>query len=305
MNARKLLSWLPFKRFRDPPPVVAVVPLKGVIGRLGPWQRGLTLGSVAPQLERAFKLPSLAAVALAVNSPGGAPVQAAQITRRIRELAAEHQVKVFAFAEDVAASGGYWLLTAGDEIYADESSLVGSIGVVTAGFGFPELLKRYGIERRVYVSGAHKAGLDPFQPEREEEVAHLQSIQADIHEAFRAHVRARRQGKLKASEEELFSGRFWSGKAALALGLIDGIAELRALMRERYGPRVQLVVIADGRRWWQRRLGLGQLRLAQLGSEAFTRGHEGTPSRAVAVEEIATGLLSALDQHLHWQRYRL
>lgn len=300
MNVRKLLSWLPFERFRDPPPVVAVVPLKGVIGRLGPWQRGLTLGSVAPQLERAFKLPSLAAVALAINSPGGAPVQAAHITRRIRELAAEHQVKVFAFAEDVAASGGYWLLTAGDEIYADESSLVGSIGVVTAGFGFPEFLKRFGIERRVYVSGAHKAALDPFQPEREEEVAHLRGIQADIHEAFRAHVRTRRQGKLNASEEELFSGRFWSGKAALALGLIDGIADLRALMRERYGPRVRLVVIADGRRWWQRRLGLGQLGLEPLGL-----GQEGSPLRAAALEDIAADLLSALDQHLHWQRYRL
>jgi signal peptide peptidase SppA len=295
MNVRKLLSWLPFKRFRDPPPVVAVVPLKGVIGRLGPWQRGLTLAAVAPQLQRAFKLPSLAAIALAVNSPGGAPVQAAQITRRIRALAEEHQVKVFAFAEDVAASGGYWLLTAADEIYADESSLIGSIGVVTAGFGFPEFLKRFGIERRVYVSGEHKAGLDPFQPEREEEVAHLRRIQADIHEAFRAHVRAHRQGKLKGSEDELFSGRFWGGRAALDLGLIDGIADLRTLMRERYGERVQLLVVADGRRWWQRRLGLGR----------FSLGQQRSPTRPAAAEGMAAGMLAALDEHLLWQRYRL
>lgn len=295
MKVRKLLSWLPFKRFRDPPPVVAVVPLKGVIGRLGPWQRGLTLAAVAPQLERAFKLPSLAAIALVVNSPGGAPVQAAQITRRIRALAEEHRVKVFAFAEDVAASGGYWLLTAADEVFADESSLIGSIGVVTAGFGFPELLKRFGIERRVYVSGEHKAGLDPFQPEREEEVAHLRRIQADIHEAFRAHVRVRRQGKLKGSEDELFSGRFWGGRAALDLGLIDGIADLRTLMRERYGKRVKLLEIADGRRWWQRRLGLGRLNL----------GQEGSPDRPAAVEDMAAVVLASLDEHLHWQRYRL
>lgn len=300
MKTRKLLSWLPFERFRNPPPIVAVVPLKGVIGRLGPWQRGLTLGSIAPTLERAFKLPSLAAVALVVNSPGGAPVQAAQITRRIRALAEDHHIKVFAFAEDVAASGGYWLLTAGDEIYADESSLVGSIGVVSAGFGFPEFLKRFGIERRVYVSGEHKAGLDPFQPEREEEVAHLRRIQADIHEAFRAHVRAHRQGKLKAPEDELFSGRFWSGRAALDLGLIDGIADLRTLMRERYGARVRLLVIADGRRWWQRRLGLRGLAPGRLGL-----GQETAPPRAAAVEDIAAGLLAALDEHLLWQRYRL
>lgn len=290
MNVLRLLSWLPVERFRNPPPVVAVVPLKGVIGGMGPWQRGLTLGSVAPLLERAFKLPSLVAVALAVNSPGGAPVQAAQITRRIRALADEHKVKVFAFAEDVAASGGYWLLTAGDEIYADESSLVGSIGVVTAGFGFPELLKRFGIERRVYVAGPHKAGLDPFQPEREEEVAHLRRIQADIHAAFRTHVAARRQDRLKASDDELFSGRFWSGRAAVELGLVDGIADLRTLMRQRYGERVKIVMVSDGRRWWQRRLGLGRVK---------------PPAPAAALEDTAAQLLAALDEHLLWQRYRL
>lgn len=264
-----------------------MVPLAGVIGHLGPWRSGLSLRGLAPVLGRAFRLRGLKAVALSVNSPGGTPVQAALIARRIRALADEHKVPVFAFAEDVAASGGYWLLAAADEIFADESSLVGSIGVVSAGFGFPDLLKRLGVERRVYTAGAHKAGLDPFQPERPDEVEHLKRIQADIHDAFRAYVRTRRQGRLKADEAELFSGRFWSGRAALTLGLIDGIGDLRTVMRGRFGDDVRFRVITDHRRWWQRRLGLHA---------------EAAPSPGAAA---APALLAALDEALVWQRYRL
>ena len=164
MRLRALLKKLPIERFRNPPPVVAVVPLSGIIGRLGGLQRGLTLRGLAGTLQRAFELDDAKAVAIVVNSPGGSPVQSALIAGRIRALAAEKKRPVYAFAEDVAASGGYWLLTAGDELYADESSIVGSIGVVAGSFGFPAALQRLGVERRLYTSGEHKAALDPFEP---------------------------------------------------------------------------------------------------------------------------------------------
>jgi len=288
MRLRKLLSWLPIKRFRHPPPVVAVVPLSGVIGKLGAFQHGLTLRSVAANLERAFEWPDVKAVALSVNSPGGSPVQSALIARRIRALSAEHEVPVYAFAEDVAASGGYWLLTAGDEIFADDSSIIGSIGVVSAGFGFPDVLKRIGIERRVYTSGTHKAGLDPFRPEDAEEVEHLKHIQEDIHEAFRAQVRDRRAGKLTVPEDDLFNGRFWSGRAAVGLGLVDAIGDLRSTMRMRFGEDVKLKLISDGRPWWRRRM------------EFLSRDHA-----APLTGDLAKSLVSALDEYVVWQRYRL
>lgn len=288
MRLRKLLSWLPFKRFRNPPPVVTVVPLTGVIGRLGAFQQGLTLRSVAENLERAFEWPDVKAVALSINSPGGSPVQSALIAKRIGALSAEHEVPVFAFAEDVAASGGYWLLTTGDEMFADDSSIIGSIGVVSAGFGFPDLLKRIGVERRVYTSGAHKAGLDPFRPEEAEEVEHLHSIQEDVHEAFRAQVRDRRAGKLTVAEDELFNGRFWSGRAAVGLGLVDAIGDLRGTMRERFGEDVKLKLITDGRPWWRRRL-------------EFLSRDEAAP----VTGDLAQGFVAALDEYLTWQRYRL
>ncbi|MBK8173824.1 MAG: S49 family peptidase [Rhodospirillales bacterium] len=252
MRLRHLLSWLPFERFRNPPPVIAVVPLHGVIGRVGALRQGLSLGTLSPTLERAFTIKDAKAVALVVNSPGGSPVQSALIARRIRALAEEHDRPVFAFAEDVAASGGYWLLAAGDEIWADESSIVGSIGVISAGFGFTEALGRLGIERRVHTAGVHKGALDPFRPEQAEEVAHLRRIQADVHESFRQHVRTRRGDRLKGEESELFSGRYWAGRQALDLGLIDGLGDVRTIMREKFGAKVRLRVIGQTRRWWRR-----------------------------------------------------
>jgi signal peptide peptidase SppA len=288
MNLRRHLSWLPIDRLRNPTPVVAVVPLTGVVGRLGPFHRGLTLTGLDRLLERAFGQDDVAAVALTVNSPGGSPVQAALIARRIRALAEEKSLPVFAFAEDVAASGGYWLATAADEIYADESSIIGSIGVVSAGFGFPELLKRLGIERRVYTAGEHKAGLDPFQPEKADEVAHLRRIQEEIHQAFRTQVRARRGARLKAADGDLFDGRFWSGRAALDLGLIDGLGDLRGVMRQRFGDRVRFRRIADGRRWWQRRLGM---------SAALVRSRDATA--------VVDDALAAVEERLLWRRYGL
>lgn len=229
-------SLLPYER----PPLVTVVRLDGVIGRVGHMGRGLTLATLGPVLERAFKPKRLAAVALSVNSPGGAPAQSSLIAGRIRALAAEKEIPVFAFCEDVAASGGYWLACAADKIYADPGSIVGSIGVVTSGFGFTELIEKIGVERRLHTAGEHKRRLDPFAPERAEDIKHLKAIQADLHAAFKAMVRARRADRLKAPEETLFSGDFWTGGQALEMGLIDGLGDLRTIMRAEYGDKVKL-----------------------------------------------------------------
>ena len=254
---KRALRRLPLGRFGDRPPVVSVLRLSGVIGRMGLLRGGgLNLEGVERLIARAFSQRGLKAVALAVNSPGGSPVQSALIAKRIRQLADEKKIPVFAFAEDVAASGGYWLLAAGDEIYADDSSIIGSIGVVSAGFGFPELLARHGIERRVHASGARKSMLDPFRAEQPDDVARLKELQTDIHDHFKNHVRARRANKLTGTEDELFGGDIWSGKQALALGLIDGIGDLRSVMREKFGERVKLRSMSERRGLVRRRLGI-------------------------------------------------
>src|SRR5258708_10528235 len=244
-----------FKGLRSPPPTVAVLRLSGPI-MAGRAFRGLSLESMAHTIERAFELKRLQAVALVVNSPGGSPVQSALIHQRIRDLAQEKKVPVFAFAEDVAASGGYWLLTAGDELYANESSIVGSIGVIYAGFGFPELMRTIGVERRLYTAAAHKSMLDPYRPERSEDVERLKAIQVEIHDRFKDLVRERRGAKLKADEASLFDGSVWTGRQALALGLIDGIGDVRGVMRQRYGEDVKLRPVARERSWLSRRVGL-------------------------------------------------
>ncbi len=279
---------MPIKRFRSPPPAVGVLRLAGILGQLGPVRRGLTLAALADSIERAFRLRHLEAVALAITSPGGSPVQAALIARRIRALAEEKGVPVYAFAEDVAASGGYWLALAGDEIYAEESSIIGSIGVVSAGFGFPGLLKRIGIERRLHTAGERKAMLDPFLQETADDVERLKTIQRDIHESFERIVRERRGAKLAAPEEELFSGEFWTGRRALELGLIDGIGDMRTVLRERFGDRVRLRLIGDRRRWWRRRFG-------------FTGGWREPPDAGHWV----AGALAAVEERLLWGRFGL
>ncbi len=242
--------------FRHPKPLVAVVRLSGIIGdRVSAFRPGITAAALVQPLERAFTLSGLSAVALAINSPGGAPAQASLIVKRIRALAEQHGIPVIAFAEDVAASGGYMLACAADEIYADDTSIIGSIGVISAGFGFPALLRRLGIERRVYTAGEHKAMLDPFRRENPDEVARLQDLQQDVHDTFKEMVRARRGSKLKAAEAELFSGAFWTGRKALEMGLIDGLGELTQVMRERYGEKVRFRPVVARQGWLRRRLG--------------------------------------------------
>ena len=285
MDFRKLLSRVPFLSIPEAPPVVAVLRLSGVIGSLGPLRSGLTLSGLAGQIERAFKLPKIEAVALVINSPGGSPVQSALIAGRIRDLAVEKEVKVFAFTEDVAASGGYWLACAADEVFANENSIVGSIGVISAGFGFPELLKRFGVERRVHTAGDKKGMLDPFLEEDPKDVSRLKALQVDMHTSFKDHVRSRRGERLKGPDETLFSGEFWTGRRALDLGLVDDLGELRQVMRARYGEKVKLKVIEGGRPWWRRKL----------------RMDLPWP----AAESLGAGFLAAAEERALWARYGL
>lgn len=221
-------------------PVVPVLRFSGPIGMATPLRPGLALSSVAGAIEKAFSLSKLPTVAVTVNSPGGSPVQSNLIFNRIRQLAVERDKRVYVFCEDVAASGGYFLALAGDEIYADPSSIIGSIGVISAGFGFDKLIERYGIDRRVYTAGKDKGTLDPFRPEKIEDVEHLKALQRDVHEVFMGIVKARRAGRLKGPEDELFSGSFWSAAKAADYGLIDGIADMRSKMQALHGPKVRL-----------------------------------------------------------------
>ncbi|WP_198731880.1 S49 family peptidase [Paracoccus tegillarcae] len=252
-------------------PTVAVIRLQGLIGTAArPGAAALSDAGLQPLLERAFTRKKPVALALAVNSPGGSPVQSSLIGARIRRLSEKHDVPVHAFVEDVAASGGYWLACAADRIWADESSILGSIGVISAGFGFTELIERWGIERRVHTSGRSKSQLDPFRPEKPEDVERLDAILNTIHDSFRDHVRARRGDKL-ADAEDLFTGAFWTGRRAIELGLADGIGHLEPTMRDLFGDvRFERYGI---RQPWFRRLGLSGEALLGAADEraAFAR----------------------------------
>jgi signal peptide peptidase SppA len=246
MNIRDYFS---IERVWPRRPVVSVLRFEGVImPRLR--RGGVSLASHAAAIERAFRASRLVAVAIVINSPGGSPVQSALLYRRIRQLAEEKGIPVIAFAEDVAASGGYWLALAGDEIFSEETSLVGSIGVISAGFGFYQLIGRLGVERRLHTAGERKSLLDPFLPEEQSDVGRLTALQEDIHQSFKEHVRRRRAGKIDEADETLFSGDVLTGRMAVDRGLIDGIGEIRAVMRARYGDKVRLRAVATERRRW-------------------------------------------------------
>ena len=268
--------FIPIKALRDPAPVVSVLRLSGIIGgRSGPLGGGLTLNGLEKSIESAFAARRVKAVALVINSPGGSPVQSALIARRIRALAEEKKIPVLAFTEDVAASGGYWLACAADEIFADENSILGSIGVISAGFGFPDVLARLGIERRVYSAGDHKAMLDPFQPEEADDIQRLKALQTEIHDSFKRHVRDRRGDRLTADDKVLFEGDIWTGGPAKALGLIDDIGDMRSVLRARYGDRVKCRSFAPKSGGIRRLLGRG------AESAAFDR----TMATVAAIEE--------------------
>lgn len=280
-----ILSKIPFVGRK--PPVVGVVRLSGVIGQVGALRRGLSLNALASTFNRVFRLRGLSAVALVVNSPGGSPVQSAMICRRIRELAREKDIPVIAFAEDVAASGGYWLSLAADEIYADENSIIGSIGVISASFGFTDMMEKIGVERRVHTAGERKSMLDPFREENPEDVERLKSLQKEMHGNFQQAVKTRRGGRLKADEDVLFSGEFWSGRRAQELGLIDGIGDLRAVMKDRFGDDVRFKVVGPKKPWWSIKGG-------------------GLPGGEINAPSVwADDLIAAVEERFFWGRFGL
>lgn len=284
-----LLSRIPIigKKLRGAP-TVAVIQMNGVIsaGGGGPLSRGgLNLAGLAKPIEQAFETKNLKAVAIQINSPGGSPVQSSLIATRLRALAAEKDVPILAFCEDAAASGGYWLACAADEIYVQPASIVGSIGVIAAGFGFPDLLAKIGVERRVYTSGDSKSQLDPFVAEKPADIKHLKQLQNEIHDQFKDYVRDRRDGKLKEAEKKLFSGQFWTGEKAVELGLVDALGDLRGVCREKFGDKVEFKVTTQPKNWIQRKLGL--------------KG-PGNPLAAAA-----PALVDALEERFWWNRLGL
>jgi serine protease SohB len=281
-SLRKLMP----ESMRRDAPLIPLVRLNGMIGNASSFRSGLSLQTVEMALARAFAVKAAPAVAILVNSPGGAAVQSHLIYKRIRALAEEKNKKVIVAVEDVAASGGYMIAAAGDEIIVDNASLVGSIGVVSAGFGFPKLLERIGVERRVHTAGRSKAMLDPFQPEKEEDVARLHTLQEDVHAAFIGLVRSRRAGLV--DHPDLFTGAFWSGARAVELGLADRVGDLREVLRERYGDKVRVLPIAIGRGgWWRRRLGFG--------------GGGGDDVSVALVDR----LIAAVEERMLWNRFGL
>ncbi|MBL4836031.1 MAG: S49 family peptidase [Kordiimonadaceae bacterium] len=287
-----IFSFLRRKLFGEPSPKVAVVRLYGVIAAGGRFKQNINLASVAEQLEQAFDLRGLSAVALLINSPGGSPVQSALILKRIRDLAQEKDVPVLAFAEDVAASGGYMLALAGDEIYGNPSSIVGSVGVVSSGFGFKQVMEKIGVERRLYTSGESKAMLDAFQDEKEEDVARLKEIQQDIHEHFKGLVRERRGKRLKGLRSKLFSGEVFTGQEAVKLGQIDGIGDVRTVLRSRFGDKVKMRLISEKKP----RLS-GLLGLASQGGDS----HSGIGR----VADMPHTMLAAVEERLYWNKFGL
>lgn len=287
MKKLKILDKLPFRKWRNKAPLVAIIPLHGVIAPGSSKFRGeqLNLASFEEMIEEAFEAKGVKAVALAINSPGGSPVQSSLLAGRIRQLADEKEIPVYAFAEDVMASGGYWLGLCADEIYADRNSIVGSIGVVSAGFGFPALLEKLGVERRVYAAGDSKVKLDPFKPEKDSDIEWLTKVQGEIHENFKALVKERRGERLKKrKDKELFSGDVWTGARAVELGLIDGLADLRSFMRDKFGDKVKFKTFEGRKGWLQKRLGLG--------------------AKSASVDAIE-GLVRAAEHKAVWNRFGL
>jgi len=279
MPSIPFLNKLPW---RKKGPVIPAVRLHGVIGDAGRFRQGLTIANTAGLLHKAFSMPG-PAVAILINSPGGSPAQSDLIGRRIRALAEEKKKTVYAFTEDVAASGGYWLAVAADEIYALETSLVGSIGVVSGGFGLAGLIKKLGVERRLHTAGEAKARLDPFSPEKPEDVEWLTDLQEKMHDIFKETVKTRRGDRLKAPQETAFSGDVWLGRPALEMGLIDGIGDVKGVMTEKFGKDVRLKLI-------EARTGMLNRLLGRTQSPA---------------QDWADGLLDAIEARAMWGRFGL
>ena len=284
---KRLLNRLLPKSMRSDAVTIPVIRLHGTImAGGGQFRPSLSLASTAGLIEKAFAFDA-PAVAISINSPGGSPVQSRLIYKRIRDLAEEKKKRVLVFVEDVAASGGYMIAVAGDEIFADPSSIVGSIGVVSASFGFPELLKKIGVERRVHTAGRNKAVLDPFRPENPEDVERLKALQEEVHQTFIELVKQSRGIRLK-DDPDLFTGLFWTGKRGKELGLVDGLGDMRQIVKDRYGPKTALRLITAPRGLFGRRLGVF-----------------GIGADAALGASLAQGVVDAAEERALWARYGL
>jgi signal peptide peptidase SppA len=248
-----------YKKFKKNQPVIAWVNLYGVIGGSSKLSSNITFDSVHESIEQAFTLPKVKTVVVSVNSPGGSPVQSELIFNYIKELSAKHKVPVLTVAEDVAASGGYFILCAGDEIFASNNSIIGSIGVISAGFGLHETIKKLGVERRIYTQGNNKSILDPFLPEKSSDIDIIKSVQKDIYESFKDIVLSSRGDKLDIDHDKIFSGEFWSGKTAISLGLIDSTKSIRIVLKERFGEDLKIMKVSKPKSWLKRTLGVSSI----------------------------------------------
>lgn len=278
------------KKFRDKPVVIPTVRLSGAIMASQGMRPTLSIATAAGRLKKAFSVKDAPAVAIVINSPGGSPVQANLIYKRIRALAEENDKKVIVAVEDVAASGGYMIALAGDEIIADPSSIVGSIGVISAGFGFVNLIEKLGVERRVYTAGENKMILDPFKPEKKADIQYLRSIQDEIHDTFVDMVKERRGDVITGDEKEVFSGRFWTAPTGQSLGLVDRIGDIRSIVKERYGEKAQLKVIGAGGGFLKRSPPQGVSMPNDLSSIGAG---------------FADHMVSQAEERAHWARYGL
>lgn len=258
------LIWLlTFEIFRNPSPRVSVLRLSGPIGRTGGMRgNGLSLEDLNARIEQAFGYTKLAAVCLVINSPGGSPVQSELIASRIINLSKEKKVPVYTFVEDVAASGGYWLACSGDKIYASKSSIIGSIGVISSGFGFKDAIEKLGIERRVYTAGKNKSVLDPFSPAKKEDIELIKKLQTEIHANFKNYIKTRRTGRITQDDDIIFNGEFWSGEMALDYGLIDGIDDLYSFIKREFGKKVKIEYVTAKESWVKRRFGISSKQIA-------------------------------------------
>ncbi|MCC8371452.1 MAG: S49 family peptidase [Rickettsia endosymbiont of Pseudomimeciton antennatum] len=279
----QLLSSLPIIGSGASKPVIAVLRLSGVIGKVSSIKSGLTIESLHELIDKAFEIKNLEALCLNINSPGGSPVQSELISKRIRLLAQEKKIPVYSFVEDVAASGGYWLACIGDQIYASKSSIIGNIGVISASFGFPAAIDKLGIERRVYAEGKNKSILDPFQPVQKEDIKIIKHLQKQIHGHFIDYVKERRVGKLTQEDDILFNGEFWSGQTAVDFGLIDGIDDMYSFIKKKYGD-VTIKYIATKQSWLKKKLGM---------------------VRQDFVQEFSDTLIESIDNKITYDRFNI
>lgn len=280
-----LLALLPFNLSKSNP-VVAVLRLSGTIGRVSNFKSGLTIESTYELIERAFKVPKLEALCLIINSPGGSPVQSELIAKRLIQLSKEKDIPIYSFVEDVAASGGYWLALAGQEIYALRSSIIGSIGVVSSGFGFKKAIDKLGIERRLITQGKNKSVLDPFEDIKPGDVKLIKQLQSEIHAHFIGYVKHRRGARLTQSDDILFNGEFWTGNIATDYGLIDGIDDLYSFVKRRFGPETKIEYIASKQSWFKKKLGM-------------------TSINSEVINEISDGVISNIEDRLLNYKFKI